>query len=202
MMKKQYGFTIVELIVVIIILTILAVVAFPRFVDIQQDAQISKNTAIASAFEQGVKSAQLLWQVDGKPSNTNNNNRRGPQVNYNGNLVTVDANTGFPVGSAGRDTGVHINASADCLTIFTDIMDTSITIVDRVNRNNPSTTNRANFDVLVTRTNDNSAGDKCNYYLIETIPSDSRNPGDGIPNQYLGFSYNAQTGAVDTFNFL
>lgn len=201
-MKKQYGFTIVELIIVIIILTILVVVAYPRFIDTTKEAQISKNTSIASAFAQGVKSAQLLWEVNGRPGNTNNNNRRGPQVNYNGNLVTVDADTGFPVGSAGRDTGVHINASADCLTVFTDIMNTSITIVDRVNRNNPSTANRANYDVLVTRTNDNSAGDKCNYYLIETIPSESRNPGDGPPSQYLGFSYNAETGNVETFNFL
>lgn len=201
-MKKQYGFTIVELIVIIIILTILAIVAFPRFIDTKTEAQIKKNTAIASAFKQGVKSAQLLWEVNNRPGNTNNNNRRGPQVNYSGNLVTVDANTGFPVGSAGRDTGTHINASADCLTVFTDIMDTSITIVDRVNRNNPSTADRANHDILVTRTNDNSAGDRCNYYLIEAISSESRNPGEGVPTQYLGFSYNAKTGSVETFNFL
>lgn len=201
-MKKQYGFTLVELIIIIIILTILAVVAYPRFIDTTKEAQISKNSSISGAFAQGVKSAQLLWEVDGRPSNTNNNNRRGPQVEYAGNLVTVDANTGFPVGSAGRDTGININASADCLTVFTDIMNTSITIVDRVNRNTPSTTDRANYDVLVTRTNDNSAGDKCNYYLIETIPSESRNPGDGVPSQYLGFSYNAATGNVETFNFL
>lgn len=201
-MKKQYGFTIVELIIVIIILTILAVVAFPRFIDTKTEAQIKKNTAIASAFKQGVKSAQLLWEVNDRPGNTNNNNRRGPQVNYDGNLVTVDANTGFPVGSAGRDTGVHINANADCLTVFTDIMSTSITIVDRVNRNNPSQTARADFDMLVTRTNDNSNGDWCNYYLIETIPADERNPAENVPTQYLGFSYNAATGVVNTFNFL
>lgn len=201
-MKKQYGFTIVELIIVIIILTILVVVAYPRFIDTTKEAQVSKNASISGAFAQGVKSAQLLWEVNGRPGNTNNNNRRGPQVNYDGNLVTVDADTGFPVGSAGRDTGIHINASADCLTVFTDIMNTSITIVDRVNRNTPSTTDRANYDVLVTRTNDNSAGDKCNYYLIDTIPSESRNPGDGVPSQYLGFSYNAETGSVETFNFL
>lgn len=201
-MKKQYGFTLVELIIIIVILAILAIVAFPRFVDIKTDAQQNKNNAIAGAFSQGVKSAQLLWEVNGRPGNTNNNNRRGPQVNYNGNLVTVDAETGLPVGSAGRDTGIHINASADCLTIFTDIMDTSITIVDRVNNNNPSTVNRPNFDVLVTRTNNNASGDWCNYYLIETIPGDIRNPSEGVPTQYLGFSYNAQTGDVSTFDFL
>ena len=169
-MKKLSGFTLVELIIVIVILAILAVTALPRFIDVSSDAQTSKLSAVAAAFEQGIKSAQLLWEVNGRPEDTNGNNRRGPQVNYDGRLVTVDADTGWPVGSAGRDTGVNINNNADCLTVFTDVMDTTMTIVDRVNGGTPNSTDRANFDILVTRTNDNTAGDQCNYYLIESIP--------------------------------
>ncbi|MGL4893853.1 MAG: type II secretion system protein, partial [Shewanella sp.] len=40
-MKKQQGFTLIELVVVIIILGILAVTAAPKFINLQGDARVS-----------------------------------------------------------------------------------------------------------------------------------------------------------------
>ena len=49
-MTKQKGFTLIELIIVIVILGALAVVALPRFIDLQDEAQQSAAEGVAGAI--------------------------------------------------------------------------------------------------------------------------------------------------------
>lgn len=53
-MKKQNGFTLIELVVVIVILGILAATAAPKFMDLQTDARISAANGMAGAVKSAV----------------------------------------------------------------------------------------------------------------------------------------------------
>jgi MSHA pilin protein MshA len=57
-MNKQQGFTLIELIIVIVILGILAVTAAPRFIDLQSDAKKSTLNGIKAALQ---GSSQLVF---------------------------------------------------------------------------------------------------------------------------------------------
>ncbi len=57
-MKNQSGFTLVELIIVIVILGILAVTAAPRFINIQSDAKASALQGVKAALD---SASQLVY---------------------------------------------------------------------------------------------------------------------------------------------
>ncbi|WP_261836813.1 type II secretion system protein [Vibrio ishigakensis] len=62
--KRTFGFTLIELIVVLVVLGTLAVVALPRFLNYSVDSRIATLETIAGRVQEAVQNAQAIKNID------------------------------------------------------------------------------------------------------------------------------------------
>jgi MSHA pilin protein MshA len=91
--RNQKGFTLIELVLVIVVLGILAAFAVPQFVDISSNARTSSVTAMSGAVRSAVALARTQYLINGNPA--------AVSVSMDGVAVAVTAGTGIPRSTAG-----------------------------------------------------------------------------------------------------
>ncbi|MDX3775386.1 type II secretion system protein [Chromatiaceae bacterium AAb-1] len=176
-MRKQSGFTFIELVIVVIILSILAITALPRFLNLTDQAENAAIEGIAGGFASAVTLVRAEWEVSGRP----NNQAGQTTIQYDGIQIGVDGTTGYPTGSPVVPSTTAGNMTADsCLFLIENLFQNSV----------KASTVFAVQNTLYVRL----ANNQCYYHQtsgLTTAPADTSSSN--------GFSYHPVTGRVATF---
>lgn len=111
-MQQQKGFTLIELVVVIVILGVLAAVALPRFMNATEDAHTAAVKGTGGALAAGVALVRSQWELNRAKGTAT------PNLNVAGfGAGTVDVNgSGWPLGTTDG------NASPNCEEVWNSVL--------------------------------------------------------------------------------
>ena len=92
MLKSKKGFTLIELVIVIVILGLLAALAIPKYIALQQQARIAAVNGMSGGLRGAVALARAQYMAVG--------NMVAVTVTMDGTAVTCAAGTGIPTATA------------------------------------------------------------------------------------------------------
>ena len=114
--SAQKGFTLIELVFVIVILGILAAFAVPRFVDLTEEARISSIEGLKGGIRSAAALTHAQWLAQGQPTSIS---VEGTTINMNSTAVNgyPEATDTNGIGDALQDTtGFDVTTGTDTIT--------------------------------------------------------------------------------------
>ena len=168
-MRKQSGFTLIELVIVVVILGFLAVTAIPKFIDLTDQAKQANIEGMAGGFATGISLARAQWEAEGRSNDGTRNNVTYDDVNLV--LTTEDTVKGIRPGYVtGLTDGATLGGgfdAANCKEIWDNILQQPPTLETFANLE--STTN-----YVVAEAGDD-ANSHCIFYLKDTLSKTNGN---------------------------
>ncbi|MCL1142098.1 prepilin-type N-terminal cleavage/methylation domain-containing protein [Shewanella gaetbuli] len=195
---KQKGFSLIELVIVIVILGLLAATAIPRFLNVTEDAENASVDGVSGGLATAVGFVRAQWEVDG---------RRNTSVILDGTTVSLDTRFGFPTGTSNTD--VTAMTDATCQEVFSSVLQSAPrNVLYTEDARDQRYTVRVLDGVGGSATGINGANvtniDLCVYHQIASLVID-QNTGIATPAPDLntagakGVTYNPGTGQVLSF---